>query len=450
MSPVHTRSLTLIALTCLGSAPLHAVPQQSDWDLHSMRLVNRARQAPADEAGILGSAVTDASVPAPPLAYVASVATAARAHNDWMFHNLGAISSGGAPDSFTHYETWDGSSGGAAASSSTGFTGVTVGDRVTAAGFAWGAVAENIATAASTQVLPVDAAQVEANHLGWWESSGHRANMLNPLFTGYGHGLDSISASGPLGGLPAVFDNLHFATQNFVRPLAGPAHHVLGLLYRDLDGSGAWDPHDAGSPQREGLGGVTFEVYLSGASTQPVATGTTLAKGAFSVALNNGTYDVIFHGGAAAKTITVGGANVDAGDITDDALRVVVPTVSLATGGAQTLTLQAGAANAGRSYLVLGSVSGTSPGLPINGVVLPLAFDAYTNLTIALANSGTHQNTLGSLDAFGTATSSIHIPAGLSPTLAGLVLHHAYVVFQGAPGSPAVMASNAVSVTLTP
>ena len=92
----------LLALLAPGAAA------QSDWDLHALRLVNRARQDPAAEAALIGSAVTDASAPVPPLAYGPAIGAAEAAHNGWMHDNLDAIASGQAPDSFTHYETLDG------------------------------------------------------------------------------------------------------------------------------------------------------------------------------------------------------------------------------------------------------------------------------------------------------------------------------------------------------
>ena len=47
----------------------------------------------------------------------------------------------------------------------------------------------------------------------------------------------------------------------------------------------------------------------------------------------------------------------------------------------------------------------------------------------------------------GEASAWIHLPAGLSPSLVGVVLHHAYLAF-GGPVLSAVFASEAVSVTL--
>lgn len=62
-----------------------------------------------------------------------------------------------------------------------------VGDRVTAAGYEWSAVGENIAVGQPTAVAVVEA---------WLESPGHRANILNCEYTQMGLGVDT-SDGGP-------------------------------------------------------------------------------------------------------------------------------------------------------------------------------------------------------------------------------------------------------------
>ncbi|MFI5941468.1 CAP domain-containing protein [Streptomyces uncialis] len=62
-----------------------------------------------------------------------------------------------------------------------------VGDRVTAAGYEWSAVGENIAMGQPTAVAVVEA---------WLDSPGHRANILNCEYTQMGLGVDT-SDGGP-------------------------------------------------------------------------------------------------------------------------------------------------------------------------------------------------------------------------------------------------------------
>ena len=69
--------------------------------------------------------------------------------------------------------------------------------------------------------------------------------------------------------------------------------------------------------------------------------------------------------------------DISNGNLSIESLSVTTSQVSLATGGAHAMDLNAGLANAGLLYFVLGSVTGTSPGITSNGVVLPLNYDAY-------------------------------------------------------------------------
>ena len=125
-----------------------------------------------------------------------------------------------------------------------------------------------------------------------------------------------------------------------------------------------------------------------------------------------------------------------------------VDTISVGSGGSQILSLHAGPAEGGRPYLVLGSASGTSPGTPIDGLTLPLNVDLYTVFTLQHPNGAVLGNTFNFLDACGEATASINIPAN-SISLLGLVVDHAYLVFDLSGGSPnASLASNAVNLTL--
>jgi hypothetical protein len=108
-------------------------------------------------------------------------------------------------------------------------------------------------------------------------------------------------------------------------------------------------------------------------------------------------------------------------------LEADVEAISVSLGGTQHLDLDAGTDRAGAPYLVLGSASGTAPGIPLDNVVLPLGFDAYTTLTLTSANNGPFQGTFGLLDACGRATAQIVVPAGTDGTLAGLALDHAFL-----------------------
>lgn len=122
--------------------------------------------------------------------------------------------------------------------------------------------------------------------------------------------------------------------------------------------------------------------------------------------------------------------------------------VSVAAGGQQTLLLTADASLGLQIYFVLGSASGTQPGVTLDGLHLPLqVFDPYFLASVSQPNQEPFVNTVSLLSPSGTASASIVVPPGL-PGLAGLTLHHAYVVF--ADDLAVAFASNAVSLALLP
>ena len=126
-----------------------------------------------------------------------------------------------------------------------------------------------------------------------------------------------------------------------------------------------------------------------------------------------------------------------------------VPTISLSAGGTQVLTLDAGPACAGWFYLMLGTVTGTTPGIDFgNGLLLPLNYDPYFHITLFQPNIPSFGNFKGTLDASGRATVSLTVFAGLDPTLAGVTLHHAFLAAEVFGVSE--FASNAVPVLLVP
>lgn len=125
-----------------------------------------------------------------------------------------------------------------------------------------------------------------------------------------------------------------------------------------------------------------------------------------------------------------------------------VGTLSIAGGGGLEFTLAAGPSQAGRLYWVLGSASGTAPGTPAGGFVLPLNVDAYLLLT--LTGGGLLQGSFGLLDDQGAAATSFTVAAGqLSASLAGTVLHHAYAALDASSGA-VTFTSNAIPTLLAP
>lgn len=317
VTPTRSATATPTSTPTSNATPnLYAV---SDWDIYMLRLVNRARLDPAGEAVRLGSTVVDTRTPVPALAYDVLVARSARNHNTWMHDNLGNIATTSAPDSFSHYETVDGTSTGTPATSLPNYTGATLGTRVTYAGYSWGSVGENILTNWSSSTIILDQARYSSMHKGWWESTDHRNNMLSSNFAAFGFYAESRTFTPPRGNLNAPADNIMYATQNFGRTLSQPRNHIFGLLYKDYNLDGRWSPRDAGDPLREGISSALVEVFVANSSTAVVATQTSEA-GSYSVRLADGSYDIVFSsptipGGSTMVTgINISGANTDAGD----------------------------------------------------------------------------------------------------------------------------------------
>lgn len=124
--------------------------------------------------------------------------------------------------------------------------------------------------------------------------------------------------------------------------------------------------------------------------------------------------------------------------------------ISLSSGGRVTLPLDAGPAHALERYLLLGSASGEAPGVTLrSNLVLPLRPDAYFRFTLSRPNSAWLADSLGVLDEAGRASAVLELPAGSRPTLAGVVLHHAFATFDPLTGA-ATSTGKTMPVTLVP
>ena len=130
-------------------------------------------------------------------------------------------------------------------------------------------------------------------------------------------------------------------------------------------------------------------------------------------------------------------------------LHGVPEAIGAATGGTQAIELDAPAAMAGFTYLVLGSLSGTSPGVAIDGFVLPLNPDPYLTKTLTSPTAPPLTSGLGLLDDHGDA--SITLTLAPNPAVAGLTVHHAALVLELTPTLLAIrQATGAVALELLP
>lgn len=136
---------------------------------------------------------------------------------------------------------------------------------------------------------------------------------------------------------------------------------------------------------------------------------------------------------------------------TGEPLQSNTDELSVSVGGTQHLSLDLHAQPfAGDTFLILGSISGATPGIPLpNGGTLPLNFDPYFSFTFANPSAGLPAPGIGTLSGAGNAVSAVVVPAGVFPSAVGLTLHHAVVTLQ--PGTFEVTgATNAVDVKLVP
>ncbi len=130
------------------------------------------------------------------------------------------------------------------------------------------------------------------------------------------------------------------------------------------------------------------------------------------------------------------------------ALDADVEAVSLSTGGVQNFELFAPLELAGYKVLLLGSRSGTSPGLPLGGFLIPLNLDGYLVKTATAPNTPPLSGSLGTLDAAASAQAFLTVPPGVAPQLVGETLHHAFVVVD--PALRVEYVSNPVALLLQP
>lgn len=184
------------------------------------------------------------------------------------------------------------------------------------------------------------------------------------------------------------------------------------------------------------IGAPRFARILSGKTgktirdvTLPISLTSARAVSAAGDVNRDGIQDVMFSIGFRPGSVRV---------FSSSDLPLVSTSHILDFGQSNGLRLAAGAAQAGRLYLIVGSASGTRPGLQIGSLHLPLNFDSYTNLTLMGVGPPLFQGFLGVLSSSGTATAAWKKPP---VTLPPLQLHHAFAVF-GPTGL--IMTSNAV------
>jgi Ca2+-binding RTX toxin-like protein len=204
------------------------------------------------------------------LAFDSNLLTSAENHSLWMLSS----------DTFSH----------------TGSGGSTPTQRMTTAGYqfagSWSS-AENVAWATTRDPSGFQD-EILLLHQNLMNSTGHRANLLDPSSKEIGIGFEIGDYQGR---------ESAFVTENFAK--SGTGSLLTGVAYQDKDGDKFYDPG-------EGLEGLTIKAVSS--TGQSYAT-TTMSAGGYQMDLPTGTYTVTFSGSGIAtslRTITVGSGNVKA------------------------------------------------------------------------------------------------------------------------------------------
>ncbi|MEW6747161.1 MAG: right-handed parallel beta-helix repeat-containing protein [Planctomycetota bacterium] len=154
--------------------------------------------------------------------------------------------------------------------------------------------------------------------------------------------------------------------------------------------------------------------------------------GRFSPCINRGT-----NAGAPATDIdgegrpTMGSADMGADEFVRVHLLEASPfELSAGLGGSVNLYLNTGTPWGGRPYLVLGSVSGTAPGIPLPGglCVLPLQWDIFTGLVIKFANTPPFTGFRSTLDPGGSGMARFDSLGPMPPETVGLTFGFAFAL----------------------
>lgn len=118
------------------------------------------------------------------------------------------------------------------------------------------------------------------------------------------------------------------------------------------------------------------------------------------------------------------------------------------TGGTIHFDLNMTSEDAGRKYLLLVSASGTSPGYELpGGVILPINWDVFTDLEMALLNTAYFSTFLGTLDAAGHASAEMNTFGPLPSGTADFSLYYAFALSRKPDGW---YASESVDVLIVP
>jgi hypothetical protein len=192
--------------------------------------------------------------------------------------------------------------------------------------------------------------------------------------------------------------------------------------------------------------GVSAQLTVSGV---PFPNGETISSGGpfsrYDAFLPPSTPTLLFDAPGFATSV-VPTAIVGGSSTTEEV--ALAADVQLATAGAPQIGTSVqflfdSVSDANRVYIGLMSVSGTSPGIPLNNCDIPLVFDVTT--LIPTKAPAVFNGFVGFLDGSGSATGAFNIPG--DPTLVGIDVDFAYFTIDVGSGL-GIHASNAAHLLL--
>lgn len=276
-----------------------------------------------------------------------------------------------------------------------------------------------------------------------------------------GDGYAAVGAAGDdelgsFAGKVYVFDAVTGALVRIHTASDGVAGHAFGASVR-VDGGLLYVGASGLSAAQAGKGAVYVYDLVSGAELYALKDAAPVPEPVLGgvLAVSGGR---LLHGNSGDDTLGMNAGTAKYFEL-PRALFGAPGSVSASAGGTQSLALVGWPVQEGNTYLLLGSLSGTSPGTPTGAApgapVLPLAFDGYLAYTLGSAGSGAPPlaGALGLFDSTGAAAAGFSLPPLSPPSLAGLTAHHAFAVidFTPLPGQPMIDAvSGAVAVSLVP
>lgn len=195
-------------------------------------------------------------------------------------------------------------------------------------------------------------------------------------------------------------------------PADGTTTTDVTVVMRDIDGN------------KLAFGGFPLQVRgIGGPQAASVETVVDNGDGTFTIRLRAGgepghcRFRLVAEQGARARTLHPP-LELDVDALTG--LHVGRAAVSASAGASVPLVTNAGTSAAGRAYQVLASASGTQPGTPFGGGVLPLNADRLLRFTLAQPGGPRFPGSAGQLDADGRAEARLEAtPQMLAPFVGG-------------------------------